>query len=336
MTGIVYPADAVTGAPSYTGRILRNTQMAAMSGYATGTRPLGGHSGVRPGTPSTIVTATSTTWTVTPFGGIIDAESASAAGPYAYAFQSNQTGSVTAAAGSARYDRLDVQISDPAEGDGTTNPLVTIIYTAGTPGAGVIGSAPPRSHLLTTIFVPASGGGSPAVIFNPQYSVSAGGALPFNNTTELLAVTNGYPGQLATTVSDSVNLFPTLWMWDGANWDRVAQAGATTPITTFGTNWTAGTNAQVPKVTLMGNQVFLTGSVLYGASGGTYANILTVPAAYQPPNANTRFIGAAFTSTGIGVHLGLSAGVVSTISGYTTGSLGFNTRVALNCNWFMD
>lgn len=336
MTGIVYPADAVGGAPSYTGRVLRNTQMAALTGYATAARPLGAHSGVRPGTPSSIITVTSTTWTVTPFAGLIDAESAAAVGPYAYAFQANQTGSITAAAGSARYDRLDVQISDPAEADGSTNPLVTIIYTAGTPGAGVIPAAPARSHLLTTILVPASGGGAPTVIYNPQYSSSAGGAIPFNNTTELFAVTNAGPSQLASTLSDSTNIAPTLWMWDGSNWQRLAQANATATISTFGTNWSAGTSAQVPRVTMVGDQVFLTGTVLFGASGGSYANILTIPTAFQPPNGNTRFIGTSMTSTGLAFGLGLSTGVVGSVAGYSTGSLGFSTRVTLNCNWRMD
>jgi hypothetical protein len=99
---------------------------------------------------------------------------------YNYAFNANQTGSVTAAAGSARIDRLDVQVFDPAEGDlpNTTPPNVSIIYTAGTPGSGVAAAAPARSHALAYINVPASGGGSPTVTYNAPYTVAAGGILP--------------------------------------------------------------------------------------------------------------------------------------------------------------
>lgn len=178
MAARVWPVDAVTGSPSYTGRALRQTSVSPFVAMGSTGRPLGGISGVRPGTPSTIVSTTSTTWTVTPFAGVIDGEAAAIAGVYAYSFDTNQTGSVTAAAGSARIDRLDVQVSDPAESDGSSNPGVAIVYTAGTPGSGVAASAPARSHPLALINVPASGGGSPTVTWNAVYFAGAGGLIP--------------------------------------------------------------------------------------------------------------------------------------------------------------
>jgi hypothetical protein len=285
------------------------------------------------------VTATSTTWTVTPFGGIIDAEAAAAAGPYAYAFQSNQTGSITAAAGSDRYDRLDVQISDPAESDGTSNPLVTIIYTAGTPGAGVIGAAPARSHLLTTILVPASGGGSPTVIFNPQYSAAAGGAMPFNNTTELNAVTNAGVGQLATTQTDSVNLYPTLWMWSGSAWAQLGQANATIAVTPA-TGWASAASPNVARLVMQGKQVTVYGSLTW-TGGGSYNNMFTVPAAFRPPSSGVRNIGRFEQITGSALNFGhailtQSTGVLGVGTG-TTISLPASGAVFLDgISWWMD
>jgi len=146
-------------------------------------RPLGAKSGIRVGTPSSIVTATSTTWTVQPFGGVLDGEAAAVAGPYSYAFDTNQTGAVTAAAGSSRIDRLDVQVSDPAESDGSSTPAVTVVYTAGVAGSGVAAAAPPRSHRVCLLNVPASGGGSPTVSWAPDWSGDPG-EWTFNTVAE--------------------------------------------------------------------------------------------------------------------------------------------------------
>lgn len=203
MSARVWPVDAVSGSPSYTGRALRQTAVSPMVAQATGTRPLGGLSGVRPGTPTTIATATSTTWTVTPFLGMLDGEAAAIAGVYSYSFDTNQTGSVTAAAGSARIDRLDVQVDDPAESDGSSVPAVRVVRTDGTAGSGVPAAAPSRSHPLALINVPASGGGSPTVTWNATYYAAPGGSVPFNTLTGLKAWTTSAPYQLASVINDT-------------------------------------------------------------------------------------------------------------------------------------
>jgi len=163
MTGTVWPVDAVTGAPSYSGRLARQAMSVFLAG-ATTARPLGSASGVRPGTSTATVTATSTTWTVKPHAGVIDAQTALEAGAYAYAFDANETGSVTAAdATYARKDIVWVRIDDPSE-DASSTPAVVAGYTAGVASASpAVPATPARSMVLAEIDVPASGGGSPTV-----------------------------------------------------------------------------------------------------------------------------------------------------------------------------
>lgn len=219
MAARVWPADAVTGAPSYTGRALRQTQ-APMLASATAGRPLGAYSGVRPGTPAATVTATSTTWTVTPFAGVIDLEAAAISGPYTFAFDANVTGAVTAAnATNPRVDILSVRINDGAEGDGTVvAPFVDIVYTAGTAAAVPVAPATPaRSFVIANINVPTSGGGSPTVTFNAPIAVAAGAPL-IVATSALLSAVVGHPGEIAWVTADrcfySWNVAGSVWYPD--------------------------------------------------------------------------------------------------------------------------
>lgn len=171
MTITVFPLDAVSGAPAYTGQMMRQA-ISALCGYAPSGRPLGTNSGVRPGTPTNTVTSTSSTWTVRPHSGVLDVETPAAAGVYLYAIDANVTGAVTAPdASNQRVDSLFIQLSDPAESDGSSTPGGAVVYTAGSPGAagGSRGSAggppniPSRAIEIAQINVPVSGGGSPSV-----------------------------------------------------------------------------------------------------------------------------------------------------------------------------
>ena len=118
MTIVVYPVDAISTVPTYTGRLGRQTMSPLLAG-ATAARPLGATSGVRPGTSPTTVTATSTTWTMGVHAGIVDLESSGLVGPYAYAVNVAETGAVTAAdATRPRVDIVWVRLDDPAESDG--------------------------------------------------------------------------------------------------------------------------------------------------------------------------------------------------------------------------
>jgi hypothetical protein len=244
-TGIVYPVDAVAAAPSYTGRMLRNTIAPLVVG-ATTARPLGGISGVRPGTASNIVTSTTTTYTVTPFAGIIDLEAAAISGPYAFAFNANVTGAVTAAnASNPRVDAVYVQINDNAEGDGTAGtPNIKIDYLAGTvtvAGTLVIAAVPARSFVIANINVPISGGGSPTVSWVAPYTVAAGGILPVPGVSGYPA--SSYPGQYID--DPAVGLLRS----NGTAWANAVGLVPVAPTSVAGTGVTSGTGGKVTFTT---------------------------------------------------------------------------------------
>lgn len=264
-------ADAVAGAPSYVGRALRQL-MSPLVGGATAARPLGAISGVRPGTLGSIVTATSTVWTVTPFAGVIDLEAAAIAGPYPFAFDTNQTGSVTAAGAGARIDILYVRVSDPAEGDGTAAPLIEVLYLAGAAGSGAAPATPARSFVIAQINVPTSGGGSPTVTWVAPYAVSAGGVLPAP-TQAFLNTLGGYEGQVAMVVADTARNNGILMRLGGV-WDQqTGDSGWITP--TLLLSWTA---ANAISYRYFNGVVFLRGR----ASGGTTGTAFTLPAGFRP------------------------------------------------------
>jgi hypothetical protein len=128
------------------------------------------------------------------------------------------------------------------------------------------------------------------------------------------------------------------YLYLSAAWVLSRYSSAAIPIVTFGTNWTGGTGGQTPFCYRQGNRVDLLGSAVIGASGGGggYTNILTIPASCQPPTTTQRFVGATITSTGAIYHLGLTAGVLGSVSGYNVGSGAFSARIPLNFSWYLD
>jgi hypothetical protein len=201
--------------------MLRQTTVAPFTAIGSAARPLGAKSGVRVGTPN-VVSVTSTTWTVQPFVGIIDGEAAAVAGPYGYAFDTAQTGTVTAAEGSVRKDTLAVQVSDPAEGDATSAPSIKIVYTKGTAGSSLLPALPARSHLLCVINVPATGGGSPTVSWVPEWCGDPG-EWTFNTVAErdayVAATGSSVPvNQRATVIEDSTATNNGDYAWSGTLW----------------------------------------------------------------------------------------------------------------------
>lgn len=224
----VWPVNAVSGAPQYSGRMLRQTTVAPFTAMGSAARPLGAKSGIRLGTPPSIVAVTSTTWTVQPFAGILDGETAAVAGPYGYAFDTAQTGSMTAAGSSARKDRLDVQVSDPAE-DGTSTPSIQIVYTQGAATGNTVPAAPARSHALCVINVPAAGGGSPSVSWAPEWCGDPG-EWTFNTVAErdayvtAIGSANVPVSQRATVLADSTPANNGDYAWSGSLWLPVSGA----------------------------------------------------------------------------------------------------------------
>lgn len=224
MTITVWPVDAIAGVPSYTGRMLREAQSVFMAG-ATPTRPLGARSGVRPGTSTSVVGATSLMWWMDTHAGILDVEAAAEAGPYAYALNASESGAVTAAdATRPRIDIVWVRLDDPAESDGSSVPTVVAGYTAGAPLAIPVAPATPaRCMVLATLQVPMSGGGSPTVIWAAPYCVAAGGVLP---VPAGVRPANPYVGQYI----DDATL--GLLRWNGTSWVAPLTPAVTTRYTT--------------------------------------------------------------------------------------------------------
>jgi hypothetical protein len=310
-------ADAVAGAPSYVGRALRQLMSPLVAG-ATSARPLGSMSGVRPGTPASIVSATSTTWTVKPFAGVIDLEAAAIAGPYPFAFDANVTGSVTAANASyARVDILYVRVSDPSEGDGSSVPLIEVLYLAGTAAAvPVAPTVPARSFVIANLNVPVSGGGSTTVSFNAPFVVAAGGILPGSASTLAAA---SFPNQYLDD--------PTFGLMrsDGSYWRGVSGLVPLVPssVTLSGGNSTVSalgkvTFTAVTTVTLNGvfSSAFDNYLVKFSSAHSAGATLYARLAVAGTANAT-----ANYSTTQMSSQNGTSAGGSSNAASYF--SLGF-------------
>jgi hypothetical protein len=299
--------------------------LGVLIGLNSTARPLGGRTGITPGTPDNILSVTSTTWTVTPFGGVLDLESSTIAGPYTFAFDANTTGSVTAAnATNQRVDSLFIQLSDPAEGDGTATPGVAINYVAGTAGAagGARGAAggppavPARSMELAQITVPASGGGSPTIVMVAPYTATSGSIIPARNSSEYPSAP--FDGQF---VYDRT-LNQTL-VYDGSLW-TARLAGDTGWITTGVATAASGGTITGQLARKEGNriQLYLSGTMPSASGGGStngdFGNltICTLTAAWQP--AHSTGAGSANTGANFSYYIG-SDGTVSVTSGPPAG-----------------
>jgi len=217
---------------------------AAFHGGGAG-RPLGGRSGFRVDTASTILTATSTTWTLVPCSAMLDPGASTHQGMYGWSTDANVTGSVTAAdATYARKDIVYIQVNDSSAGDGSGATTAPVLYLAGTPSASPVApTLPARSFLVGTITVPQSGGGSPTVVLNPARYVAAGGIQPVYSLAERDALTKY--DMLAVRRGDIAER--PIEVWDGATWRREVktEAGQSTspPILKMGIGTALSTNA---------------------------------------------------------------------------------------------
>lgn len=193
MTITCQPMDASGGAPTYSAMNERQSNAALYgggSGFAFRAVP-----GFRVGTSNSVLTATSTTWTLTPCTAVISPAASTAQGSYRWASDQNVSGSITAA--DATYPRKDIvyiQVNDSSSGDGSGALTAPVLYLAGTPSATPDApTLPARSFLVGTITVPQVGGGSPTVVVNPARFVAAGGIqpVPDQSTRDALTVYEG-------------------------------------------------------------------------------------------------------------------------------------------------
>lgn len=180
---------------SNTAKDFRNDMSSLLFG-ATPTRPTGARSGVRYGTPTTTVSLSGFNGTIKPHSGVMDVQTAAAAGPYFYAVTANETFTVSAAhATLPRVDIVTIRINDDVE-DSSGLESATTHYKAGTAAASPVAPSPDttRELIIATIAVPASGGGNPVVSWVAPYAVAAGGIIPVRTTTERDALQTAYPG----------------------------------------------------------------------------------------------------------------------------------------------
>lgn len=186
----------------------------AVHGGGSG-RQLGGRSGFRVGTPSNVLTATSTTWTLGACSAMLDPGAQTHQGMYGWSNDTNVTGTVTAA--DATYDRKDIvyiQVND-SDMDTSGAKSAPVLYLAGTATANPQPPAlPARSFLVGTITVPKAGGGSPTVARNTATYVAAGAPQPTYSDAERDAL-DKYDG--LTVLCADIGGRPER-IWNGAEW----------------------------------------------------------------------------------------------------------------------
>ena len=249
-------------------------RQARAAGHGGGSgRQLGGRSGFRVGTPSTVLTASSTTWTLGPCAAMLDPGASLHQGMYGWSSDANVTGPVTAA--DATYDRKDIvyiQVNDSSAGDGSGATSAPVLYLAGTASASPAApSLPARSFLVGTITVPKAGGGSPTVSLNTARYVAAGAALPVFSLAERDALTT-YDGLTVRRMDLSSD--PLQWWSATANkwlsgnvgipyvpiWTGVSDFGSGGSLT--GTYWVDGDRVRVRSRAQFGAGAVLGNSVV--------------------------------------------------------------------------
>jgi hypothetical protein len=249
-------------------------------------RRLGGRSGFRVDTPSTILTASSTTWTLTPCSAMIDPGATTHQGMYGWATDANVTGSVTAAdATYARKDIVYIKINDSTAGDGSGATTAPVEYRAGTPSASPVAPAlQAREFLVGTITVPQSGGGSPTVVLNPARFVAAGGILPVYSSTERDALSM-YDG-MAVLRMDLAGR--PVQVWNGSAWlpNGTERLAVTTADGTWAYNvtLTRTMNDDGTRTVSVGFIVARTGGGAFSAPTGSWTALFAgmIPAGWRP------------------------------------------------------
>ncbi|MGZ4532615.1 MAG: hypothetical protein ACXVXP_09720 [Mycobacteriaceae bacterium] len=246
--------------------------LGVLLGGATAVRPLGGRSGVRPGT-SGLGSATSTTWTVNPHAGALDLEASSAAGPYLYSVDdTSNTGTITAAdATNPRIDLVYVTLNDPAEGDGSSTPGAVFGYVAGVAaGSPSAPATPARSMALFTISVPQSGGGSPTTTDVAPFTAAAGAPIPVHSQAE----------RDALTLYDGLSVYRLdlhqVETYSGTAWGIAGHQPAVSVQTTSSVGGITGTATDILTLTVTANgtsRYKVSGFIPYitGVSGDVYA-----------------------------------------------------------------
>lgn len=297
MTISCFALDAVSGSPNYTAQQVRQA-LGFLTTASVSTRPLGAFSGVHPITPTTTLTISGTTWTCKPHCGVVDAEASAGAAGYFYASDTNVTGSVTAAdPTNPRVDLVYVQISDPAQSDGTSVPQAQILYLAGTAASSPVAPATPaRSMALGTILVQHSGGSASTTSWVAQYSVASGGVLPCSSSATYPAT----PYEGMAIYDQALN---TELTYNGSSWDKVLTGDTGwVNLSGLGGSYTTPSTVATGKAQyrIKGGIILMQGQISLAAGGNfaTSTSIVLIAAGNLP---------APITPTLAGVHRTLAS-----------------------------
>lgn len=309
------PVNASAGSPAYSALQTRQA-IAGMSGNGSA-RVLGAPSGYWPGRQPTVLTVTSTTWTIGPFAALVDPAFTTTQGGYWVSADANNTNTNVAAADATnpRIDILYVQVNDTdIDSSGSRTP--TVAYLAGTAAASPVApAAPARSFVLATISVPHSGAGSPTIAINNTFAVAAGGILPVANATAGNAqLTNPSDGQFR--YDQNLN---ALQVWDGAALRTVVQDRTTyTPaFTTVSGSPALGNGILTGWYQLVGRRCDFTIDFTIGSTTnmgtGLISLSLPIAATSVSPTVNSEITALISTTNG-----NIYAGIAQVAPGATT------------------
>lgn len=286
MTITVLPidADTTTGLPSYPALNERQA-FAAMDSNPLGS-VFGGRSGFRVGTLPSIVSVTSTTWTLNPCSARIFPAGVTYQGGYGWATDQVITGTAptnftVADPSNPRLDILYITVNDSSAGDGSGARNAPVNYLAGTPASTPVApTLPPRSFLVATISMPKAGAGSPTITLNTARYVAAGAPQPVFTQAERDALTQ-YDG-LQVQRHDLPGM-PTETSAAGA-WRRdYADTGwINVPLQNGFTNYTATSNWLGLRYRVTNGIVYVNGAATNAASWVTNTVCGALPSAYWP------------------------------------------------------
>lgn len=236
-------------------------RQARAAGHGGGSgRQLGGRSGFRVGTPSNVLTATSTTWSLAPCAAMIDPGATTYQGVYGWSSDANVTGTVTAS--DATYDRKDIVyilVNDSSAGDGSGAVDANVVYLAGTPAATPAApTLPARSFLVGTITVPKTGGGAPTVVRNPAVYVAAGAVLPVYSQAERDALSPYVGFEIQRADLTQVSPGGVRERWNGSTWSHFGHAEFTSATNTAAQNTAWGMGIFTRDSTASTDDTFVT------------------------------------------------------------------------------
>lgn len=275
MTITIMPMDATAGAPAYTAMAYRQANAA---NEMAGTDTFGSRSGWRVGTPTNILTATSTAWTLQPCSAVLSPNAVQFQGAYGWGTNTSVTGTVTAAdATNPRLDIVYIQVNDSSAGDGSGALTAPVNYLAGTPNVAPVAPAlPSRSFLVGTISVPKVGGGSPSVIFNNVVNVAAGAAVPVNSQAERDALTAYETLEVIRKDKGNTREMYTSGVWVNAGGQQIAY---TPVLTSTGTNPSLGTGVATGQYQVTGKSMTVQFFVPFSTTGsvGTGNYLVSLP-----------------------------------------------------------